>query len=214
MMNRIFRPGGLALTETAAKAASLSTDTPILDIGCGTGSSLKHLHQIYGCPITGIDLSATCIASAKKSVPEGTFLQADASALPFADASFTAVFLECVLCLTEHPLTALTEASRVLTSGGTIIISTLSRLQGASLLEEGCVCLNHLSSALIERNFTDIQITDRKQDLIQFCADAIFCYGSISAYIEHASRTLGGAVVSCNISPKKTGYHLITAKNR
>ena len=45
MMNRIFRPGGLALTETAAKAASLSTDTPILDIGCGTGSSLKHLHQ-------------------------------------------------------------------------------------------------------------------------------------------------------------------------
>lgn len=213
-MNQIFRPGGLALTETAAKTASLCADTPILDIGCGTGSSLKHLHRIYGCPITGIDLSAACITCAKESVPEGTFFAADASALPFADAAFSAVFMECVLCLVKNPLAALKEAARVLTSGGTLIISTLSRSQGDSLSEKGAVCLNHLSSALSELHFTVIQMSDQKQDLVQFCADAIFGYGSISAYIKQASRTLGGAVVSCNVSPKDTSYHLIIARKQ
>ena len=54
-------------------------------------------------------------------------LQADATALPFTEAVFDAVVLADVLEHVPQLQSALTEAARVLKTGGSVLVSTLNR---------------------------------------------------------------------------------------
>ena len=89
-----------------------------LDLACGTGINLRRLTDA-GWSVTGVDLSADQLRLARQRAPDGvTLLLADATALPFADASFGAV--ACSLLHTDvADFAAVTrEAARVLRPGG------------------------------------------------------------------------------------------------
>lgn len=212
MEKTIFRPGGTDLTLLGASEASLRQSSRVLDIGCGTGTSLNMIHQTYGCGIYGIDLSARAVAAARTVNPDAIILQGEASSLPFENDFFDAVFMECTLTLFQNPLLALKEAQRVLSPKGTLVLLTLSTPTGNQLVSNGKVSLDQLYTALSDMDFFNIRTKDCTQELIQFVVDIIFRFGSVDAYIRQASSTLDGTILNCSVSPKDTGYHLITAQ--
>jgi SAM-dependent methyltransferase len=96
-----------------------------LEIGCGEGRVSRDL-AARGHHVTGVDLSATLVRHARSADKHGTYLSADAAALPFRDATFELAVaynsLQNVLDL--HG--AAREAARVVFPGGRL-----------------CVCMTH-----------------------------------------------------------------------
>lgn len=89
-----------------------------LDLACGTGINLRRLTDA-GWSVTGVDLSADQLRLAHDRAPADVeLLQADATALPLADASFDAV--ACSLLHTDVADfgAVAREAARVLMRGG------------------------------------------------------------------------------------------------
>ena len=50
--------GGLATTRDQAEQITLTSDSRVLDIGCGIGGPSRYLAHTYGCRVDGIDLTA------------------------------------------------------------------------------------------------------------------------------------------------------------
>jgi demethylmenaquinone methyltransferase/2-methoxy-6-polyprenyl-1,4-benzoquinol methylase len=59
-----------------------------LDVACGTGFLTRHLRG----DVVGLDQSARMLDEARAQVPNATFVQGDAFALPFPDDAFDRVF--------------------------------------------------------------------------------------------------------------------------
>ena len=94
----------------------------LLDAGCGTGGLLRRMAAL-GRPLVGLDFNP---AAAKRAAAKSGAVAAagDANSLPFADGAFAAVTSCDVLChRAVDPPAALAEFRRVLTPGGTLVIS-------------------------------------------------------------------------------------------
>ena len=92
----------------------------ILDLGCGTGESVRHLSQ-FG-RVVAVDLSDLALGFCRHKKLTG-LVQADAVRLPFADGSFDLV---CGLDILEHlddEQAALAEIRRVCRPGGQILLT-------------------------------------------------------------------------------------------
>ena len=119
----------------------------MLDIGCGTGWWIQHLVGAGVAPesVHGVDILEERVAAAARRVPGATVTMADARALPYDDARFSAVTLMLVLSSLEGQAAmraAVAEASRV--CRGTIVVweprvrtpwNPYTRLVPAPLLE-------------------------------------------------------------------------------
>ena len=76
------RPGWQEeLTDALATVASLPP-ARTLDVACGTGFLTQQLEG----DVVGLDQSARMLTEARRRLPERTFVQGDALALPFPDA--------------------------------------------------------------------------------------------------------------------------------
>lgn len=100
----------------------------VLDVGCGAGFLSNDIAQ-RGREVTGIDIAtdALAVAHAHDASRRVRYVEGDALALPFEDASFDAV---CAMDLLEHlesPDRAIAEASRVLVPGGLFFFHTFNR---------------------------------------------------------------------------------------
>jgi ubiquinone/menaquinone biosynthesis C-methylase UbiE len=99
----------------------------LLDIACGTGAFLKEVKRNYPrLAVTGIDLSAPYLAVARRRLDAWsrvTLAEANAEALPFAEASFDVV--SCIYLFHELPHRArqavAREIRRVLKPGGRVV---------------------------------------------------------------------------------------------
>lgn len=87
----------------------------ILEVGCGEGYLLHHLHQRFpDAQMAGLDLSFGIVQMARhQGCPSRPFLQASAYELPYADASWDLVVACEVLEHLEQPQRALEEMRRV-----------------------------------------------------------------------------------------------------
>jgi ubiquinone/menaquinone biosynthesis C-methylase UbiE len=95
---------------------SVPPPASVLDMGTGTGVVLHALGP--AAALTGCDRSAGMLHVARARVPAARLVQADATTLPFRDASFDAVSASFVLSHLDDHETALAEAHRVLKHGG------------------------------------------------------------------------------------------------
>ena len=84
----------------------------VLDVGMGSGVFAEEFDR-RGLRVTGVDVNPEMIEAARRYVPQGTFLEAPADALPFDDGAFDLVYLGHVLHEVPDPVRALTEARRV-----------------------------------------------------------------------------------------------------
>ena len=121
----------------------------ILEIGCGPGALAEALHRWYpNAEITGIDRDTKFIEFARKNVEGVTFMEGDATKLPFEDEAFDITISNTVQ---EHiePSAFWGEQKRVLKSGGKCIC--LSARKGIRCLAE---CLEKTE---IENSFWEAQ---------------------------------------------------------
>lgn len=97
-----------------------------LDIGTGTGRLLEvfspHIRQGWG-----VDLSPEMLAIARAKIEEDglsncAVRQGDMFQVPFSAESFDLVTIHQVLHYTDEPMTAISEAARVLRSGGKLAL--------------------------------------------------------------------------------------------
>src|SRR5207248_717652 len=68
-----------------------------LDVACGTGFLTRYLTG----EVVGLDASDQMLAIARERVPQATFVQGDALALPFEDGSFERAFASYFYCHLE-----------------------------------------------------------------------------------------------------------------
>ena len=95
-----------------------------LDAACGTGRHARRLVEL-GHNVVGVDGSPEMLGLAKRSVPDAAFREGDLCSLPLESASVDLVV--CALAL-EHVADlsrAIAELTRVLRSGGRMVLSDL-----------------------------------------------------------------------------------------
>ena len=95
----------------------------VLDVGCGVGHTDQFVHFQIG-QLSGIDLSERSIERARSLNPTVSYASYDGSRMPFADGTFDAAFIICVL---HHVPPAdrpalMREIARVLKPGGLLMI--------------------------------------------------------------------------------------------
>jgi demethylmenaquinone methyltransferase/2-methoxy-6-polyprenyl-1,4-benzoquinol methylase len=108
-----------------ARLARLGPGQRALDVCCGTGDVALALVRT-GARVTGLDFSPEMLAVARRRARTATaaveFIQGDALALPFADASFDAVTISYGLRNLADFRAGLAEMARVLRPGGRLVV--------------------------------------------------------------------------------------------
>lgn len=97
----------------------------VLELGAGVGANWPYLPT--GIDYVGIEPDAHMLGRARKRADaHGQYFaleQARAERLPFEDESFDTVLVTWTLCSVDDPKRALSEASRVLKPGGTLVFA-------------------------------------------------------------------------------------------
>lgn len=114
----------LAITgELLAEACDLRYDEKVLDVAAGNGNATLAAAR-RGCVVTSTDYVAGLLERGRERVRaehfDVTFLEADAEALPYADASFDAVLSTFGVMFTPDQPRAADQLSRVCRPGGRI----------------------------------------------------------------------------------------------
>ena len=120
----------VGMREEYLNRLSIMPESSILDLGCGTGVVARALAARDPFPqrIVGIDYSEDLIAAATRfGVEEGVsdrveFRVGDASSLDDADETFDIVILHTLVSHVPNPTAAISEAGRVVRSGGAVAI--------------------------------------------------------------------------------------------
>lgn len=119
--NRSVHPGVLgALVITG----QLSSDSHVLEVGCGTGNYVISLHEATGCRGAGIDPSAEMLAVARSRTHALYFRQGRAESLPFTPPGFDLIFSVDVIHHVQDRVAFFREASRLLRPGGRLCTVT------------------------------------------------------------------------------------------
>jgi len=133
-----FHGRGLEATEELADLLTVAPEDHILDIGSGIGGPARYIARRFGARITGIDLTAEfCEVARQLTQMLGLedrldFKQGDATAMPFADASFDGAYSMNVSMNIADKAGFYAEIHRVLRPGGWLVLSELAQGPGGA----------------------------------------------------------------------------------
>lgn len=95
----------------------------VLEVGCGLGHLLGWMTDSYH--VFGGDINAWALAKSRRNVPQGNFVMLSAEELgAFQDSSFQIVIAKHVVEHLQDPERAIAEMSRVLATGGLLLLAT------------------------------------------------------------------------------------------
>jgi cyclopropane fatty-acyl-phospholipid synthase-like methyltransferase len=122
---------------------NLTSDSSVLDIGCGSGGYAIDLAKRIGCRVLGFELNAsgvktaTALADKEQVADIVKFEQHDASKeLPYEDNSFDAIYSTDVLCHVPRRQEVLSNTQRLLKSDGRFVFSDALVIGGLISHEE------------------------------------------------------------------------------
>ncbi len=210
----LLRPGGLELTRRALKLCALPPGARLLDLGCGTGATIRMLIDEWHLAAFGIDRSAELLRRARANDPQLPFLLATGEHLPIADQSVDAILAECSLSTMRNPDAALAEIRRVLRPGGILAISDLylRRPEGADALRAlGESCLSgalprqRIEELLTAQQFQIQRWEDQSEVLRPLAGRFDLFYGAPAGELDAFDLQLA-------IARARPGYFLLVAK--
>ncbi|HET8528757.1 MAG TPA: methyltransferase domain-containing protein [Gaiellaceae bacterium] len=131
-MSRFARTADLVAARQDARAAELTErvlafvephgDERVLDAGTGAGALALALAPSVA-EVTGVDVEPELLARARERAPaNATFLEADATRLPFGDASFDLAGTVRTLHHVARPELVVAELARVVRPGGRVLV--------------------------------------------------------------------------------------------
>ena len=123
---RASDPQQREMREAYFSDIQFSADARVAEVGCGPGPVARALASRPGVgAVVGVDPSPIFLAKGRelaRDLPNLTFIEGDARALPLDDKSFDVVVFHTTLCHVPGPELALAEASRVLGRGGLLAV--------------------------------------------------------------------------------------------
>jgi demethylmenaquinone methyltransferase / 2-methoxy-6-polyprenyl-1,4-benzoquinol methylase len=128
-MNRAMTAGLDRRWRAETARAVVSPGDRVLDTCCGTGD-LAIAAQRSGGRVTGLDFSQRMLERARSKSDEIEWIEGDALALPFADASFDAATVGFGARNLDDLAAGLRELRRVLRPGGRVGILEITRPHG------------------------------------------------------------------------------------
>jgi ubiquinone/menaquinone biosynthesis C-methylase UbiE len=110
-----------AYKERTVDLLQVKPGARLLDVGCGTGHDTRALAVTAGPEgiAIGVDASAVMLKTARTR--GGSYLQADARALPYEDGAFDGTRIDRVLQHVPGPEDAVHEIARVTRAGGRVV---------------------------------------------------------------------------------------------
>jgi sarcosine/dimethylglycine N-methyltransferase len=121
--------GGLAAVDRLIGRAAIKSGMTVLDVCAGLGGPARYIARRTGARLTGIDLTTSrAIGAARLTRLVGladaaTFVNGDATALPFADGSFNAAIAQEAFLHIADKAALFSELHRVLRPGGRLAFS-------------------------------------------------------------------------------------------
>ena len=124
-----------SLQRKAVADLAPRTDDRILDVACGAGALVveiaPHVERAVGVDLSDgmLELARSRLHAAGGTTRLGNveFVQAPSDALPFEDASFTALVCTTALHHFPQPQASIDEMARVLAPGGRLVIGDMAR---------------------------------------------------------------------------------------
>jgi ubiquinone/menaquinone biosynthesis C-methylase UbiE len=129
-----FHPGGAKLTERLGRILNLTSRTRVLDVAAGNGTSAIFMAEMFGCQVVGVDYGQRNVDEANRHAKDRglgervSFQRGDAERLQFPHGVFDVVICECAFCMFPNKQAAANEFRRVLSAGGQVGISDLTRI--------------------------------------------------------------------------------------
>ncbi len=221
----LIRPGGLALTRRAVSFACLSPGSRVLDIGSGTGATLRYLVDHGGFEAVGVEPSAVLVKEGRESNPGLPMVCASGESLPFANAVMDGVLAECSLSVIQDVDRVLGECRRVLKPAGRLLVSDVyaGNPDGVSGLKglrvecclTGAVCREEWTSRLEAGGFDVTLWEDHSAALREFAARLILAGFSFDAFRHcrsNARKDEAAGEAQGALYKARPGYFLLIAQ--
>jgi ubiquinone/menaquinone biosynthesis C-methylase UbiE len=127
--SRRYRMGDFA-AYAALAASQVGPGASVLEVACGPGYFCTELAKLGDYRITGLDISHDLVGiadeNASRAGADVTFVEGNASALPFPDETFDLVFCSWAVKNFMEPAKVFSEMHRVLKAGGAALIVDLN----------------------------------------------------------------------------------------
>lgn len=150
-----------AWRRLAVKTAAVAQGQAVLDVACGTGDlTFAFARRSKAGRVVGLDFTPEMLAVAERKLAKHRddrveFVQGDAQALPFEDASFDVVSIAFGIRNVQDPAKAVGEFARVLRPGGRLVVLEFDRPRLAPVRwfnDFYCARLMPLTASLIARD--------------------------------------------------------------
>ncbi|MBP2628070.1 MAG: Methyltransferase type 11 [Firmicutes bacterium] len=204
------RPGGFMLTKRIAACCNFQHGARVVDIGCGTGTTVEYLRDVGGLYAIGVDLSALLVEQGKKRTGDLQLIQSSGEELPFDDHSFDGVLAECSLSVMSDVGRVFAEMNRILVPGGKLGITDLYARDRScnfgACNSSGIMTYNEMAQVLRDHGFKIMVFEDQSRFLKEFVVKFIMEHGSAEELWQCAG------IEKSDKKTYKLGYYLLIAE--
>ena len=199
--------GGLKATDELARQAQIGSGTLVADFCAGLGGTVRYLAYKYGANATGIEFTPVRVTGAQDLTKRvglqdvARIVEGNVMDVPLADASVNAVVSQESFCHVPDVKKALTEASRILKTGGRLaftdwVANQPLSAEDAQLMWEG-MAIQPLRSIPDYRGLVEgvglkvLSVTDLTDDWGPILKDRLAMYQSLREEARQAGTPVG-----------------------